>query len=104
MEDQEQLLLSNRHIRSNGTYNPEFEMNTLPRPHIINEIDSLSATVIHEIRGYDNNDRNIVHSLHNYHEENSCDIQVTELLNRIEELKKDNDQGFKREFAVRFKM
>ncbi|XP_078328937.1 receptor-type tyrosine-protein phosphatase T-like isoform X1 [Crassostrea virginica] len=100
MEDQEQLLLSNRHNRSNGTYNPEFEMNTLPRPHIINEIDSLSATVIHENRGYDNNDRNIVHSLHNYHEENSCDIQVTELLNRIEELKKDNEQGFKREFAL----
>ena len=79
-------------------------MNNLPRPHIINEIDSLSATVMHGIRGYDNNDRNTVHSLHNYHEENSSDIQVTELLNRIEELEKDNDQGFKRESAVHFKM
>ena len=98
------MLHSNRHFTSNGTYNPEFEMNTLPRPHIINEIDSLSATVIHEIRDYDNNEQNTVHSLHNYHEENCCDIQVTELLNRIEELKKDNDTGFKREFAVRFKM
>ena len=76
-------------------------MNTLPRPHIINEIDSLSATV--DIRGYDNNDRNTIHSLHNYREENSFDIQVTELLNRIEELGKDNDRGFKKEFAVRFK-
>ncbi|XP_078328083.1 uncharacterized protein LOC144623517 [Crassostrea virginica] len=99
IENEEQLLLSNRHFTSNGTYNPEFEMNTLPRPHIINEIDSLSATVIHDIRDYDNNDRNIVHSLHNYLEENSFDIQVTELLNRIEKLEKDNDQGFKTEFA-----
>ena len=79
-------------------------MNTLPRPHIINEIDSLSATVIHDIRGYDNNDRNTIHSLQNYHEEHSFDIQVTELLNRIENLGKDNDRGFKKEFEVRFKM
>ena len=79
-------------------------MNSLPRPHIINDIDTFSATVIHDIRGYDNNDRNTSHLPNTNHEETSCDIQVTELLNRIEELKKDNDQGFKTEFAVRYKM
>ena len=104
IENEEQLLLSNSHITSNGTYNPEFEMNTLPRPHIINGIDALSATVIHDIRGVEENDGNVSHLPHNYHEENICDIPVTELRNCIEELKTDNDKGFKTGFAVRYKM
>ena len=79
-------------------------MNTLPRPHIINGLDHLSATIIHDIRDHDNDDGNVNNFSKNYQEEKSCDVPVIELLSRIEEMKRDNDKGFKTEFAVRLKM
>nr|XP_022306729.1 receptor-type tyrosine-protein phosphatase T-like isoform X1 [Crassostrea virginica] len=93
-------LLPHRYIASNGTYNPEFEMNTLPRPHIINGLDHLSATIIHDIRDYDNNDGNVNNFPKNFQEEKSCDVPVIELLSRIAKMKRDNDKGFKTEFAL----
>ncbi|XP_078328941.1 receptor-type tyrosine-protein phosphatase T-like [Crassostrea virginica] len=75
-------------------------MNTLPRPHAINGLDHLSATIIHDIRDHDNDDGNVNNFTKNYQEEKSCDVPVMELLSRIEEMKKDNDKGFKTEFAL----
>ena len=79
-------------------------MNTLPRPHIINGLDHLSATIIHDIRDHDNNDGNVNSFPKHFQEEKSCDVPVIELLSRIEKMKRDNDKGFKTEFAVRLKM
>ena len=79
-------------------------MSTLPRPHVINGLDHLSASIIHDLRDYDNNDGDVNNFPKNVQEEKSCDVPVVELLSRIENMKRDNDKGFKTEFAVRLKM
>lgn len=80
------------------------EMNTLPRPHIINGIDNLLATIIHDIRDHVNSNGHVNDFFNNYQEEKSRGVPVIELVSRIEKIRRGNDKGFKTEFTVRLKM
>ena len=60
------------------------EMNSLPRPHIINGIENLLATIIHDIRDHVNSNGHVNDFFNNYQEEESRGVPVIELVSRIE--------------------